>query len=137
MEAIQITVSALVNAPIETVWQKWTTPQDIIQWNNASDDWHTTKAENDLRIGGRFLSRMEAKDGSMGFDFNGIYDNVLENQLIEYKIEGGRKVSVEFSVEDNKTKVAETFEAEDINSIELQQMGWQAILDNFKRYVER
>jgi uncharacterized protein YndB with AHSA1/START domain len=131
-----ITVQTLVEAPIETVWARWTNPADIVKWNNASDDWHTTKAENDLKPGGKFLSRMEAKDGSFGFDFEGTYDKVINHQLIEYSIIGGRKVSITFTKEEGKTKVTESFEAENENSLELQRAGWQAILDNFKKYTE-
>ena len=131
-----ITVEATINAPVEKVWKLWTLPEHITKWNNASDDWHTPKAENDLRVGGKFLSRMEAKDGSMGFDFNGIYDNIIANKLISYKIEGGRKVKVEFASKGNTTKVRETFEPENENPIEMQKGGWQAILNNFKKYAE-
>ncbi len=131
-----ITVEALVNAPIEKVWKCWTSPEDVVKWNNASADWHTTKATNDLRTGGKFMSRMEAKDGSMGFDFEGVYENVITHQIIEYGLADGRKVKVTFAVDDGKTKVVETFDPEDVNSIELQRGGWQAILDNFKKYVE-
>ncbi len=131
-----ITISTIVNAPVKKVWDKWTTPSDIVQWNNASTDWHTTRALNDLKVGGSFLSRMEAKDGSAGFDFNGIYSNIVPNKLIEYTIADGRQVKISFAEEAGKTKVVETFEAEDINSIEMQRNGWQAILDNFKRYTE-
>ncbi|MDO9184891.1 MAG: SRPBCC family protein [Bacteroidia bacterium] len=131
-----ITVQAIIDAPIEMVWKNWTTPTDIINWNSASEDWHTTKAENDLRIGGKFLSRMEAKDGTEGFDFVGVYDNVKTNELIEYTLEDDRKVKISFTSENGKTKVIETFEAESENSLELQFGGWQAILDNFKKYTE-
>ena len=131
-----ITVETTVKAPVEKVWKFWTTPEHIIKWNNASDDWHTPFAENDLRVGGKFLSRMEAKDGSFGFDFGGVYDKVKENELIEYTIGDGRKVFNNFSVKGNETKVVETFEAESTHSIEMQKGGWQAILDNFKKYVE-
>ena len=106
------------------------------QWNNASDDWHTPKAQNDLRQGGTFLIRMEAKDGTMGFDFGGIYDVVRNNEYIEYTIGDGRKVIVNFTPEGNKTKVVESFEAEGTHSIEMQRGGWQSILDNFKKYTE-
>lgn len=139
MDAIKktaITVQALVNAPKEVVWKCWTTPEDILKWNNASDDWHTTRAENDLKIGGKFLSRMEAKDGSFGFDFEGIYENVIPNERIEYGLGDGRKVKIVFTAEDNKTKVVESFDAENSNPPEFQQKGWQSILDNFKRYTE-
>lgn len=131
-----ITVQIIINAPIGTVWKKWTNPDDIIKWNNASDDWHTSRAENDLRVGGKFLCRMEAKDGSMGFDFSGVYDNIKTNELIEYTIGDGRKVKISFTTEENKTKVVETFETESTHSIEQQRSGWQSILDNFKKYVE-
>ncbi|MES2139857.1 MAG: SRPBCC family protein [Bacteroidota bacterium] len=131
-----ITVQAIVDAPIEMVWEKWTNPDSITEWNTASDNWHTTKAKNDLRIGGKFLSRMEAKDGTVGFDFIGVYDNVKTNELIEYTLEDDRKVKVSFTPENGKTKIIETFEAESENSLELQFGGWQAILDNFKKYTE-
>ncbi len=131
-----ITVENTINATVEKVWDYWTKPVHITKWNNASDDWHTPRAENDLRVGGSFVSRMEAKDGSMGFDFSGIYDAVTNNEYIEYTIADGRKVKVFFSAEGNSTKVTESFEAENTNSIELQQGGWQAILDNFKKYTE-
>lgn len=131
-----ITVETLINAPIETVWKKWTNPDDIVKWNNASDDWHTTRAENDLKIGGKFLSRMEAKDGSIGFDFSGTYDTIKRNELIEYTADDNRKVKVHFSDANDKTKVIEIFESENENPIAMQQSGWQSILDNFKKYTE-
>jgi len=131
-----ITVKATIKAPIEKVWKFWTAPEHIIKWNNASDDWHTPRAENDLRVGGTFLSRMEARDGSFGFDFGGVYDEVKENELIEYTIGDGRKVIIHFTPAGDSTEVDETFETESTHSIELQRGGWQAILDNFKRYVE-
>ena len=135
-EEKMLEVLATVNTPVEKVWAYWTEPKHIMIWNNASPDWHTPRAENDLRVGGKFLSRMEAKDGSFGFDFNGIYDDVKINQLISYKIDGGRKVKITFEKIDDQTKVTELFEAETENSFELQQGGWQAILNNFKKYVE-
>ena len=131
-----ITVECSVKAPVEKVWKFWTAPEHITKWSNASDDWHTPFAENDLRAGGKFLSRMEAKDGSFGFDFGGVYDDVKTNELIKYTIGDGRKVSVNFTSNGNETKVVETFEAENTNSIEMQRGGWQSILDNFKKYVE-
>jgi|ERR1041385_2337905 uncharacterized protein YndB with AHSA1/START domain len=131
-----ITVEAIVDAPVESVWKKWTTPEDITKWNFASDDWQSPRAENDLRTGGKFNFRMEAKDGSFGFDFGGVYDNVIPNQRIEYTIGDGRKVIVSFTPLDGKTKVEETFEAESQNSMEMQKAGWQAILNNFKKYAE-
>jgi uncharacterized protein YndB with AHSA1/START domain len=132
----QITVEGTVKAPVEKVWHYWTSPEHITKWNNASDDWHTPFAENDLRAGGKFSARMEARDGSMGFDFGGVYDEVKPNQRIVYTIGDGRKVTVDFKSNGNETKIVETFEAEDTNSIELQRGGWQAILDNFKKHVE-
>lgn len=131
-----ITIETVVNAPIDTVWKKWTNPDDIVKWNNASDDWHTTSADNDLTIGGIFTARMEAKDGSMGFDFSGKYDTIKQNELIEYTLDDNRKVKICFSNHGNETKVIEVFEAENENPIGMQQSGWQSILDNFKKYTE-
>ena len=131
-----ITVEATINAPVEKVWNLWTEPKHITKWNNASEDWHTPKAENDLRTGGKFLSRMEAKDGSAGFDFEGVYNEVEKNKLIIYTIADGRQVNVRFTANENFTTVSEAFEAENTFSIEMQQTGWQAILNNFKKYVE-
>lgn len=133
---VKITVTATVNAPVEKVWQYWTEPAHIIKWNAASDDWHTPSAENDLRVGGKYSSRMEAKDGSMGFDFWGIYDEVKNNELIANTMGDGRKVSVHFKADVGTTTITETFEAEEMNSIEMQRGGWQAILNNFKKYTE-
>lgn len=132
----KITVEATVNEPIEKVWKYWTEPHHITKWNNASDDWYTPFSENNLMVGGKFLSRMEAKNGSFGFDFSGIYDEVKLNELISYILEDGRKVKITFIDKQNKTKIIEDFDAETTNSIELQQKGWQAILDNFKKYTE-
>ena len=130
-----ITVEATINAPVEKVWNLWTDPKHIIHWNNASDNWHTPKAENDLRVGGKFLSRMEAKDGSFGFDFSGVYDEVKIHQLIAYTLDDGRKVKITFTGNGNETKVEETFEVENTHPIEMQRGGWQAILDNFKNML--
>jgi len=135
-KGILITVETIVQAPVDQVWNFWTNPEDILHWNNASDDWHTTKAENDLQPGGKFLSRMEAKDGSVGFDFWGIYDQIIENQLIASTLGDGRKLTVSFHSLDGKTKIVEVFEAESTNPVELQRAGWQAILDNFKKQIE-
>lgn len=135
-ETTVITVEATINAPVEKVWNYWTDPKHIVRWNNASDDWHTPKAENDLRVGGKFLSRMEAKDGSFGFDFSGEYTAVDKHKRIEYSLGDDRKVQVIFESKGNETKVTERFEAENTHSVEMQQAGWQAILDNFKKYVE-
>jgi uncharacterized protein YndB with AHSA1/START domain len=135
-DKIMITVLAKIDAPIQTVWKCWTTPENIVKWNHASDDWHTTHAEVDLREGGKFNSRMEAKDGSFGFDFYGVYEKIVVNQLIECLLGDGRTMRVEFVARDEKTEVIETFEAETMNTIDLQRFGWQAILDNFKKHVE-
>ena len=132
-----ITVEATINAPVEKVWKFWNAPEHITQWCQASDDWHAPRAENDLRAGGKFLTRMEAKDGSFGFDFNGIYEEVVPHKLISYKIEGGRQVRITFSPEGKGTKVVESFEPETENPIEMQKGGWQAILNNFKKYAEQ
>ena len=131
-----ITVESTVNAPVEKVWKYWSAPEHITQWNNASDDWHTPRAQNDLKTGGTFSVRMEAKDGSFGFDFGGVYDSVKKNEYIEYTMGDGRKVKVYFTPQGDKTKVTESFEAETTNSEEMQRGGWQAILDNFKKYTE-
>lgn len=132
----QVTISAVVNAPIDKVWAAWTTPADIINWNNASPDWHTPRAENDLRVGGSFTSRMEAKDGSFGFDFGGVYDEVETHKVIAYTMSDNRKVRVLFDSNGAQTTVTETFDAENQNPVEMQRAGWQAILDNFKKYTE-
>jgi uncharacterized protein YndB with AHSA1/START domain len=132
---MKIAVETNVRAPIERVWQAYTTPEDIVQWNAASDDWHTTKSSVDLRVGGAFSSRMEAKDASFGFDFAGTYTNIVPNRLIEYSF-GDRTASVEFTEKPEGVNVKVSFEAESTHSIEQQQTGWQAILDNFARYVE-
>lgn len=131
-----ITVEATINAPVNKVWKFWTEPNHITQWNNASEDWHTPKADNDLREGGKFVTRMEAKDGSVGFDFEGIYDQVKIHQLISYTMSDGRIAKITFKEQGDSTTVTEAFEAENMNSVELQKEGWQAILNNFKKYVE-
>ncbi|HEX6190725.1 MAG TPA: SRPBCC family protein [Chitinophagaceae bacterium] len=135
-EKTVITVQNSVEAPVEKVWEYWNKPEHITKWAHASDDWHTTRAENDLRDGGKFMSRMEAKDGSFGFDFGGVYDKVIPNKYIEYTMGDGRKVIIDFTAEGNKTKVVQKFDAETTHSEELQRGGWQAILDNFKKYTE-
>ena len=132
----KITVETTVNAPVEKVWKFWSGPEHITQWNTASEDWHTPSATNDLRVGGTFSARMEAKDGSFGFDFGGVYDAVKTNELIEYTLGDGRKVSVHFSGKGNETHVSETFEAESTHPVDFQRAGWQAIMDNFKKYTE-
>lgn len=131
-----ITVQSTINANVEKVWQCWTDPQHITQWCAASDDWHAPHATNDLRKDGSFSTRMEAKDGSFGFSFGGIYTEVIPHHTIAYKMDDGRTVKIGFSSEENQTKIVETFDAEQENPIEMQQTGWQAILDNFKKYTE-
>jgi uncharacterized protein YndB with AHSA1/START domain len=131
-----ITVQTTVNAPIEKVWEYWNTPTHITKWNTASPDWHTPTADNDLRVGGKLTARMEAKDGSFGFDFWGIYDVVTEHEYIEYTLGDERKVQITFTNLNGATKVVESFEAEGQNSVEMQKGGWQAIMDNFKKYTE-
>lgn len=132
---MEITVATTVAASLEDVWRAYTTPEDIVRWNAASEDWHTTSASVDLRVGGAFCSRMEAKDGSMGFDFAGTYTKIVEHQLIEYSF-GDREARVEFSSAADGTGVRVTFDAEEVHSPDQQREGWQAILDNFARYVE-
>ena len=131
-----ITIESTVNAPVKKVWEYWTKPAHIVKWNHASDDWHSPWSKNDLRVGGNFTARMEAKDGSMGFDFGGTYDAVTEHQYIEYTLGDGRKVKINFTSQNNSTRVVESFEPENANSLEMQRGGWQAILDNFKQYAE-
>jgi uncharacterized protein YndB with AHSA1/START domain len=131
---MQITIEAVVNAPVAEVWRAWTTPEDIKQWNTASSDWHTTQASVDLRVGGTFSSRMEAKDGSMGFDFAGTYTQIVPHQLLECSF-GERTLRVEFVPTEQSVTVRETFDAESTHPIEQQRDGWQAILDNFARHV--
>lgn len=133
---MKISVQTVVEAPLKAVWSSWNDPEEIRRWNTAQEDWHTTRSEVDLREGGRFLSRMEAKDGSVGFDFEGTYTRVVPERLIEYRMSDGRQVSVEFSEGADGVTVKETFDAEDENSPELQRQGWQAILENFARHVE-
>lgn len=131
-----VTVETIVNAPVEKVWRYWNEPKHITQWCFAIDTWHAPKAENDLRVGGKLITTMAAKDGSMSFDFEGVYDKVENHKLIEYTIVDGRKVKIVFTSNGNETKVTETFETETTNPVEMQRGGWQAILDNFKKYTE-
>lgn len=132
----KVTVSAAIHAPVEKVWVYWTAPQHIVHWNFASQDWHTPHASNDLREGGKFSYRMEAKDGSMGFDFTGTYTKVLLNKQIQFILDDEREVRINLKQENELTLLTETFEAEDMNSITLQQAGWQSILNHFREYVE-
>jgi uncharacterized protein YndB with AHSA1/START domain len=133
----QLTVKAPVNAPIEKVWTYWTSPHHVARWNQASDDWWTPWAKSDLRPGGEFVVRMEAKDGSSGFDYAGTYDEVQQYELISSVLGDGRKVTARFERQGNAVAITETFEAENTNSPELQRSGWQAILDSFKSYAEK
>jgi uncharacterized protein YndB with AHSA1/START domain len=135
-KTVQITVETNVKAPIDKVWKLWNDPVAITKWCTATPEWHTPRAENDLKIGGKFFSRMEAKDQSMGFDFGGQYTTVKNNELIEYTMDDGRKVKVAFTSDGNETNITETFDAETQNPIEMQKGGWQAILDSFKNYAE-
>lgn len=132
---MNITVESKAMAPIDQVWKAYTTPEDIMKWNAASDDWHTTAASVDLRVGGSFSSRMEAKDGSFGFDFAGTYTEVLPNKRIGYSF-GDRNATVDFLQEADGVVVRVSFDAEEVHSLEQQRNGWQAILDRFARYVE-
>lgn len=131
-----ITIEATVNASPEKAWKVWNTPEDIIQWCSPTPEWHTPRAQNDLRVGGTYMARMEARDGSMGFDFGAVYDEVTPNEHFAYTIGDGRKVVVDFIPEGNMTRIVQTFDAENQNPLEYQRAGWQAILDNFKKYVE-
>lgn len=135
-EFVKITVQTRINAGIEAVWNCWTKPVHIMHWNQASDDWQTTFAENDLRVGGKFCSRMEAKDGSFGFDFEGIYETVEHEKCIAYRMADNRCVEVRFEAKDGEVIVTETFDAETMNPLEMQKDGWQSILNSFKRHVE-
>ncbi|KAA3633389.1 MAG: ATPase [Proteobacteria bacterium] len=133
---MKITVEIAIAAAAENVWSAWTTPGDIVRWNAASEDWQTTNASVDLRVGGRFSSRMEARDGSVGFDFCGMFTRVEPPRVIEFRLDDGRVVQVEFIAREHGVTVRETFEAEQDFSTEQQRQGWQAILENFARYVE-
>lgn len=135
--ATTITVQVHVNAPIEKVWKYWNEPQHITKWCAASDDWHAPYAENDLRKDGKFKTTMAAKDGSVSFDFEGVYTEVDPGKRIDYSMSDGRKVSLIFSGSGNSTHISETFDPENTHSLEQQREGWQAILDNFKAYTER
>ncbi|PZV15085.1 MAG: ATPase [Pseudanabaena sp.] len=133
---MKISIETTIKSDLDKVWLAWNNPEDIKQWNAASEDWHTTESAVDLRVGGTFSSRMEAKDGSMGFDFGGTFSKVIENQLIEFSMADGRSVVIEFSLIENGVKVEETFDAESQNAGEQQRQGWQSILNNFAKHVE-
>lgn len=136
MESTKITVTATISADSQKVWNYWTDSEHITNWNFASDDWHCPRAENDLRVGGKYNARMEAKDGSFGFDFEAIYDEVIDQKRMTYTIADGRQATTDFENLDGKTKVTTTFDAESENPVEMQREGWQAILNNFKKYTE-
>ncbi len=132
----KIVVDVSINKSNEKVWELWTSPEHIINWYFASDDWHAPRAENDLKIGGKFSISMEAKDGSMGFDFSGTYTKLNKNKLLVYQLDDGRDVRIEFKGDDGKTTIRQIFEAEETHTIDQQKSGWQAILINFKKYAE-
>ncbi len=136
-QKVKIQVEASIHAPVEKVWKYWVEPAHITKWAFASDDWHAPAAENDVRPKGKFKTTMAAKDGSASFDFEGEYTRVELNKLLEYTIADGRLVSVTFSSSGSTTNVIETFEAEEVNSVDLQKAGWQSILNNFKQHVEK
>lgn len=131
-----ITIQAIVNEPIEKIWEFWTKPEHVMNWNNASDDWHCPKAENDLKNNEKFSYTMASKNEAMSFDFEGIYSNIIELKLIEYTIIDGRKVRISFEETKNGVEITESFDPENLHPEEFQKQGWQAILDNFKKYIE-
>ena len=131
-----ITVEAIIEAPMETVWNFWTKPEHVMHWSFASKNWHCPKATSDFNIGGEFHYIMAAKDGSVEFDFCGTFTKIIDQSFIEIYLEDGRELNIQFESEGSSTKIIETFEPEEVNSMELQKQGWQAILDNFKQYVE-
>lgn len=132
-----ITVEATINAPVEKVWNNYNNPDHVTKWNFAADDWHCPWAKSDFRVGGQFVSRMEAKDGSFGFDFAATYSEIESNKKISYVMEDGRKCTVTLTPNGNATHVSVAFEAETMNPVELQKGGWQAILNSFKKYTEQ
>lgn len=136
MKNTKIKIDALVSADVKKVWNYYNSPEHITNWNFASDDWHCPSAENNLRIGGKLKSRMEAKDGTFGFDFEAVYDEVIEHEKIAFTLTDGRKVETIFEIVDGKTKITTIFDVENQNPVEMQRAGWQAILDNFKTYIE-
>jgi uncharacterized protein YndB with AHSA1/START domain len=135
-EKTVVNIGTTVNAPIKKIWEIWSKPEHITRWATPTPDWHTPRAENDLRTGGSFVSRMEAKDGSMGFDFGGVYDVVTPHEYIEYTMGDGRKVKTVFTQQEDGVRIDQSFDAEAENPVEMQRMGWQAILDSFKNYTE-
>jgi uncharacterized protein YndB with AHSA1/START domain len=135
--SIKITVSCVVNAPVNHVWTCWTAAEHMVNWNFASDDWHCPAATNDLQVGGKFVATMAAKDGSMSFDFIGTYDEIATHKYIRYHGTDNRVVEVSFEATENGILITETFDAETVNPVEMQQAGWQAIMNNFKAYAEK
>lgn len=133
----KVTIHVTVDSSMDEIWNNWTSPEHIVHWNFASDDWCCPAAENDVRVGGQFSWRMEAKDGSFGFDFCGEYTEVVKNKVLEYRLGDGRPVSVEFTQVENGVELKETFQGEDENTLEMQEKGWQNILNNFKKHVEK
>ena len=136
MNATKITVQVSVEADAKKVWNCWTAPEHITKWNFASDDWHCPEAKNDVRTGGRFSSIMAAKDGSMSFEFGGVYDEVVDGRKIAYTMDDGRQAVVDFEVDGDAVNITTVFDAEETNPVEMQRGGWQAILNNFKKYAE-
>jgi uncharacterized protein YndB with AHSA1/START domain len=134
--AVKITIEATISVPLPVVWNLWTQPEHITKWNFASDDWQCPKASNDLRVGGKYSARMEAKDGSFGFEFEAVYDEVVEQKKLIYTMPDGRRVTTQFEKAGEKTQVTTEFDAETSHPVEMQKTGWQAILNNFKAYVE-
>ncbi len=137
MEATKIQVQANVAADKQKAWDFYTKPEHIVKWNFASDDWQCPRATNDMRVGGKYSARMEAKDGSFGFDFEAVYDQIVPGEKFQYTMPDGRLVNVEFEKNGNSTNVKVLFDAESVNSLELQKGGWQTILDNYKKYAEK
>ena len=136
MELTKVTVEATISADTKKVWDYYTKPEHITKWNFANDDWQCPTAENDLRVGGKYMARMEAKDGSFGFDFEATYDEVVDQKSVTYTMTDGRQSTTTFEDLGDNTKVTTTFDAEGQNDVEMQRAGWQAILDNFKKYTE-
>lgn len=132
----KIKIQTTIGAPLDKVWKAWTTPEHITKWNFASEDWHCPRVENDMQVGGKYKARMEAKDGSFGFDFEATYDEIVDRKKIVYTIADGRKVDTQFREISGQTSISTEFDPENQNPMEMQQQGWQAILDNFKKYVE-
>lgn len=137
MDTDKISISAPIEAPLAMCWECWTKPRHITQWNFASPEWHCPHATNDLRVGGRYHARMEARDGSFGFDFEAVYDKIQKHQRIVYTMADGRQADTRFTDKGDTTEITVTFDAESENTVETQRDGWQAILDNFKSYVEK